>query len=77
MHRIFSSALRYSSRLTVRAVGSNRIAIPVERTLRCPLLGCAVDVHQAEPLVVALGRLEVVEQAPGVGADRMLSHCAE
>ena len=43
-------------------VGGDQVGVPLEGPLPGPLLGDVVDVYQTEPLRVAVGPLEVVQQ---------------
>src|SRR4051794_23152707 len=63
-----SRASTGSTVLNASPVGLDRLGVPVERALRRTPLGLVVDVHEAEPLRVALGPLEVVHQRPAVVA---------
>src|SRR4051812_7685845 len=50
------------------AVGRDQVVVPAVGVLGGALLAVVVDMHQPEPLGVALGPLEVVHQRPGVVA---------
>src|SRR5712691_2056017 len=52
------------------ALHGDEIAVPAERGLRRAPLSAEVDMHEAEPLVVALGPLEIVDQRP----DQVTAH---
>src|SRR5574338_1085251 len=66
-----------------QGVARRDVRVPARRLLDGPLAGLEVDPHEAEALRVALGPLEVVEQAPGVVAAHVgavadrLPECAE
>src|SRR6266487_1697613 len=47
------------------ALCGDEVPVPAERCLRGAPLRPEVDVHEAEPLVVSFGPLEIVDQRPG------------
>src|SRR5690349_8681395 len=62
--RVFMAA-PYQCCKRSQPTSGDHVRVPPGAVLRGAALGVVVDVHQAEPLGVAEGPLEVVEQRPG------------